>query len=224
MPILVVDDHAPTRSLIESALRSEGHDVESVPSLAEARQRIAGGGVLAVILDWMLPDGSGPELCREMRAGGNPTPVILLTAKTDVEDRVSGLDAGADDYLKKPFAVAELRARVRALLRRGRQVDEPNLRVGPVEIRMAARTVLVDGRDVPITAKEFEILEVLARHSGRAVSRSAILLSVWGSEDETAGSSLEVLIARLRRKISDAGGPDLIRTHRGFGYALRVES
>jgi DNA-binding response OmpR family regulator len=221
--VLVVEDHPPTRSLVESALKGEGHTVESAPSLGSARERLAGGGFAVIVLDWMLPDGAGPDLCREMRASGNTTPVLILTAKTDVEDRVAGLDAGADDYLKKPFAVAELRARVRALLRRGPQIEDPLVRIGPVEIRTAARLVLVDGAEVPVTAKEFDILEVLARHAGRAVSRSAILLAVWGTEDEAAGASLEVLIARLRRKISDAGGPDLIRTHRGFGYALRVE-
>ena len=223
MRILVVEDHEATRALVESALRSEGHRVDGAGSLRAGREKLAEGGFAAVVLDWMLPDGAGPDLCREMRGAGDATPVLILTARGDVEDRVTGLDAGADDYLRKPFAVAELRARVRALLRRGPQPEDSAVRVGNVEIRMGERRVMVGPAEVPVTAKEFGILDVLARHRGRAVSRSAILLAVWGTEDEAAAASLEVLVARLRRKIAEAGGPDAIRTHRGFGYALRIE-
>jgi DNA-binding response OmpR family regulator len=169
----------------------------------------------------MLPDGSGPELCTERRAAGDSTPILVLTARVGVEDRVVGLDAGADDYLKKPFAAAELLARVRALLRRGPRIVESRIVVGPVEIRAASRLVLAAGREIPLTAREFDILEVLARHRGEVVTRSNLLIAVWGN-DKTAGESLDVLLARLRRKLADAGALDAIRTHRGVGFSIGV--
>lgn len=223
MRILLVDDHRETRSVIEGVLKSEGHTVDSADSLTAARDKLAGGSYAGVILDWILPDGSGIDLCRELRGRGESTPVLMLTARGEVEDRVSGLDAGADDYLRKPFAIAELKARVRALLRRGPQLEQPIVRIGSAEIRLASRGVFVGGREIPVTAREFDILDVLARHRGRAVARSAILLAIWGAEDDSARASLEVLVARLRRKMADAGGPDIIRTHRGYGYSLSTE-
>lgn len=223
MRILVVEDHTETRSLVQSVLQAEGYEVVSVGSLREARSELAESRCTAIVLDWILPDGSGPDLCRDLRLNGDATPVLMLTARGDVEDRVVGLDAGADDYLRKPFAIAELKARVRALLRRGPQIEEPTIRVGEVEIRRAARSVAVAGKSIPLTSREFDILDILVRHRGRAVSRSTILLAVWGAEDDAAAASLEVLIARLRRKIVAAGGTDLVATHRGFGYAFRAE-
>lgn len=216
--VLVVEDHLDTRRMVEGALREAGHTVVAAPDLETARNRLAEGGFTVVLLDWMLPDGSGPDLCREMRRDGDTTPVLVLTARGGVEDRVEGLDAGADDYLRKPFAVAELLARVRALTRRGPRVVEPVVAFGPVEIRLAERSVRVHGKEAPITAREMAILEVLLRHRGRAVSRSDILQAVWGSED-ASGASLEVLIGRIRRKLGEAG-ETLLRTHRGFGYSI----
>jgi two-component system response regulator PrrA len=145
----------------------------------------------------------------------------MLTARGDVEDRVAGLEAGADDYLKKPFAAAELRARVRALLRRGPRLTDSTVKLGPVEIHPGSRRVTSADGDVPLTTREFDILETLARHRGRVLSRAQLLLAVWGTDDEAASGSLEVLMARLRRKLTDAGAADAIRTVRGVGYALR---
>ena len=216
--ILVVEDHLDTRRMLEGALREAGHAVVAAPDLETARNRLAEGGFQVVLLDWMLPDGSGPDLCRQMRRDGDTTPVLVLTARGGVEDRVEGLDAGADDYLRKPFAVAELLARVRALTRRGPRVEEPVVAFGPVEIRLAERSVRVDGEEAPITAREMAILEVLLRNRGRAVSRSDILQAVWGSED-ASGASLEVLVGRIRRKLGETG-EHVLRTHRGFGYSI----
>lgn len=221
MRILVVEDHREVRQFLEAVLREAGYTVNAVASRAEAERKIRDGGYAGILLDWMLPDGSGADLCREMREAGDPTPVLMLTARGDVEDRVHGLDAGADDYLKKPFAAAELRARVRALLRRGPRLEDPVFREGSVEIRFAERRLLANGGEIPMTAREFDILEALARQRGRVVSRSTILVSVWGSEDEGA-ASLEVLVARIRRKLEAAGCAELIRTHRGLGYSIGI--
>jgi len=218
--ILVVEDHAETRQLLERALREAGFVPDAVEDLASATRCMAEGGHEALILDWMLPDGSGADFCRQLRARQETIPVLILTARGGVEDRVAGLDAGADDYLRKPFAVSELLARVRALLRRGRRLVETVVSLGSVEVHLAERCVRVGGRNVPLTTREFSILEVLLRSRGRPVSRSTLLLSVWGEESEGANASLEVLIARLRRKLAPGGGEGPIQTHRGFGYAI----
>lgn len=224
MRVLVVEDHAATRKLLEGALRESGHTPDGAADLATARQKVATGGYALVVLDWMLPDGSGLDLCREMRGTNDSTPILVLTARGDVDDRVEGLDAGADDYLKKPFAVAEFRARVRALLRRGPRLELTVARLGPVDVHITLRRVMVHGKEVPITAREFSILEVLLRRRGGIVPRSDILLDVWGEETENSAASLEVLLGRLRRKLASSGGEGLIRTHRGIGYSIEWKS
>lgn len=223
MRILVVEDHAETRGMVEAVLREGGYAPVPAATLAEARTLLKAGGLAAVVLDWMMPDGSGPDLCAERRAAGDSTPILVLTARAGVEDRVVGLDAGADDYLKKPFAAAELLARVRALLRRGPRIVESRMLVGPIEIHAASRLVIADGREIPLTAREFDILEVLARHRGEVVTRSNLLIAVWG-DDKSASESLDVLLARLRRKLADAGASDAIRTHRGIGFSIGVSA
>jgi two-component system response regulator MprA len=214
MRILVVEDNGEVRTFVETTLREAGFDVRGVATCAAAEVAVREGGIAGVVLDWMLPDRPGIELCRAMRREGDATPVLMLTARGDVEDRVAGLDAGADDYLKKPFAAAELRARVKALLRRGPRLADEIVQIGPVEVQMAARHVVAGKHEVPLTAREFDILETLARQ---------LLLAIWGSDDEAASGSLEVLIARLRRKLAEAGAPDAVRTLRGVGYSLRSE-
>src|SRR5262245_51846718 len=220
MRILVVEDHGPTRRMVEGALAEAGYVTASAPDLERARALLDGGGFAAVVLDWMLPDGSGTELIREMRRDKNGTPVLLLTARGDVEDRVLGLDAGADDYLRKPFAVAELTARLRALLRRGPRLDSPVLRIGDAEFLLEERQVRLHGKEVPITLKEFAILEVLLRQRGRPVPRGVMMSSVWGAENERISASLEVLMSRLRRKLAGATPGEILRTHRGIGYSI----
>ena len=208
------------RAFVLDTLRSAGFTVDGVGTCEAADRKLLDGGIAGVVLDWMLPDRPGVDLCRDLRRRQDPTPVLMLTARGDVEDRVSGLEAGADDYLKKPFAAAELRARVRALVRRGPRLMDPVVRLGPVEILPARRQVTSGGREVPLTSREFDILETLVRQRGRVLTRRQLLLSVWGSDDEAAIGSLEVLIARLRRKLADAGAPDAIRTVRRVGYRL----
>jgi two-component system, OmpR family, response regulator len=213
--VLVVDDDEDVRSVVGRALARDGHSVLMAASLGESR-RVIEGGVDLVVLDLMLPDGSGLELCREMRADQNSLPILILTARTPVERRVEGLDAGADDYLTKPFALPELRARVRALGRRG-AISRAFLHVyQDVTLDLAGRRATRAGSDVPVTAREWAILELLANRAGRVTTRAELLDIVWGEASESAGNSLEVLIGRLRKKL----GTDMIKTLRGAGYSL----
>ena len=215
MRVLVVDDEEDVRSVVARALRSDGHVVATAMDLKDARERYVEGTDL-IVLDLRLPDGFGLDLCRELRAEGSPVPVLVLTALSDVASRVRGLDAGADDFLAKPFAVAELRARVRALGRRGSLPRGVIHTYEDVVLDIAARRAQRAGCEVAVTAKEWAILELLAQRSGRVVSRLDMLEGVWGDASESAASSLEVLVGRLRRKL----GANLIRTLRGEGYAL----
>jgi len=215
MRVLVVDDEEDVRSVVARALRADGHAVAVAADLEEARERVTDGTDL-VVLDLRLPDGFGLDLCRELRAAGSTLPILVLTALSQVALRVEGLDAGADDFLAKPFAVAELRARVRALGRRGALPRGLTYTHKDVVLDFAGRRARRAGHDVAVTAKEWAILEMLARRSGRVVSRFDLLAGVWGDASENAASTLEVLVGRLRRKL----GAELIRTLRGEGYSL----
>lgn len=219
MRVLVVDDEADVRSVVARALRSDGHIVSTAEDLATARERASEGAEL-LVLDLRLPDGFGLALCRELRAAGSTVPILLLTALSQVALRVEGLDAGADDFLAKPFAIAELRARVRALGRRGALPRGLTYVRDDVVLDFAGRIARRADRDVAITAREWAILELLARRAGRVVARFDLLESVWGESSDAASSSLEVLIGRLRRKL----GAEVIRTLRGEGYSLSEES
>lgn len=216
MHVLVVDDQPEVRSVLQRALERERHRVTLAATLEEARIAIAVDPPEVVVLDVALPDGNGIDLCRELRARDVRTPILLLTAHGEVRRRVEGLDAGADDFLSKPFAIAELRARVRALGRRGPIERGTSITVGDVELDLGACIARRGGREVPITAREWAIVQYLAARRGRIVERSAILEAVWGDAGEGASASLEVLIARIRRKL----GASIIRTVRGEGYAL----
>jgi DNA-binding response OmpR family regulator len=222
MRILVVDDHAPTQQLLRQRLEGDGHSVQVAGSCAEAAAAAAGKRAPDVIvLDVMLPDGSGVELCRALRADGVATPVLLLTARGDVRDRVTGLDAGADDYMPKPFAVSELLSRVRALGRRGPAIRVANLRAGALTIDLERRRVL-DGRaPIPLTARELAIIEALALRPGAVIARDDLIESIWGEVTDSARASFEVLMARVRRKLGGAAAP--IRTIRNLGYVLDVD-
>ncbi len=212
----MVDDEADLLDLVARALRSDGHRVDTAPTARLAEAALQDETYDVVVLDLGLPDGSGLEVCRRARAQGLSTPILVLTAQTSVQDRVESLDTGADDFLAKPFAVAELKARLRAL---GRRQALPSALVwqrGPVVLDFPRRVATVTKVEVPVTAKEWNILEVLALSSGRVVSRARLLDEVWGDAGETATSSLEVLINRIRRKL----GGELVRTVRGEGYAL----
>lgn len=217
--ILVVDDEEDLRSVAARALSADGHAVATAADLGSARDQVAEGTDL-LVLDLRLPDGFGLDLCRELRAQGATLPIMLLTAWSHVALRVEGLDAGADDFLAKPFAVAELRARVRALGRRGSLPRGLTYACDDVVLDFAGRHAQRAGQDVAVTAKEWAILNILAQRAGRVVSRTQVLEGVWADTSENTSNILDVLIARLRRKL----GNNLIRTLRGEGYSLAENS
>ena len=222
--VLLVEDDRETRVFVEQALSEAGYEVTSAGRAAGARAALRETVFAVVVLDVGLPDGSGIELCREWRRGGVSVPILILTAKTDVASRVAGLDAGADDYLGKPFALAELRARVRAMIRRGaRPLRERIVKHGDIVMDFARRLVLRGGVEAPITRREMEVLERLAHAGGHAVSREDLLEEIWGETTAEAGASLEVIVGRLRRKLDAPGGERVIRTIRGHGYALATK-
>lgn len=218
MRVLVVDDEEEVRSVVARALRADGHALTTASNLAAAREATSEAEL--IVLDLRLTDGFGLELCRELRADGVTTPILLLTALSAVSLRVEGLDAGADDFLAKPFAVAELRARVRALGRRGALPRGLVTTRGEVTLDFSGRHATRAGKALPITAREWAILDVLVKRGGRVVQKSELLESVWGESGESATNSLEVLVGRLRRKL----GPGWIQTLRGEGYALSEEN
>ncbi len=216
MHLLVVDDHTELLDLVQRALTRDGHVVRCAKSLAEARDALIAHTPDVLILDLALPDGTGIELCKELRGLGAGYPILLLTAHGEVPQRVAGLDAGADDFLAKPFAMAELRARVRALSRRGSSERTLVLHFGELTIDFGARRAFRGDGEIPLTAREWALLELFAQRLGRVVSRGDILDSVWGEQSEQASASLDVLINRLRRKLT----LEALRTVRGAGYVL----
>lgn len=222
MRVLVVDDHQETRQLLSRNLELDSHGVKAVESCAEAEALLNATRFDVVVLDVMLPDGSGIELCSRLRAAGVHVPILLLTARGEVKSRVQGLEAGADDYLPKPFAISELRARVKALGRRGPLARDRAITIGKLVIDLEARRVRIDGQTVPLTAKELAILDVLAIRRGRVVSRDDLIEAVWGELTDSGRASLEVLVARIRRKLGDQAA--VLRTVRGVGYSIEGES
>jgi DNA-binding response OmpR family regulator len=222
--VLLVEDDAETRDLIARALTDEGCDVVAVGRAHAASDALRTATFSAIILDVGLPDGSGISCCREWRRTGLKTPILILTAWTDVSSRVDGLDAGADDYVGKPFAIAELRARLRALLRRASDAPgEQVFRHGDLVVDFGRRRVQRGADEIPLTRRELEVLERLVRARGHAVPREELLDEIWGAVTSEAGASLEVIVGRLRRKLDTAGGERLIRTIRGHGYALAAD-
>jgi DNA-binding response OmpR family regulator len=216
--VLLVDDSSRVRSTVAALLRPEGFHVTSVESLAEARKVLETERFEAAIIDVGLPDGSGMDLCRELRAAGHEMSILLLTARTEIEDRVQGLDAGADDYLAKPFAGPELCARLRALGRRGPRWTESVRTFGAIRIDRDRREVSRDGAVVPLTPREHDVVALLAWADGRVLSRDHILETVWGEASEKTSASLEVHMTRIRRKLDLPDAP-CIRTVRDLGYS-----
>ena len=222
MRLLVVDDEASVREALALVLDLSGFEVATPPDGREAIRRLATDPPDAVILDVLMPGLDGLEVCRRMRAVGDRTPVLMLTARTEVSERVAGLEAGADDYLAKPFAREELIARLRALLRRtGWQGDEQVLRFEDLELDPAAHEARRGGRLLELTRTEFLLLELLLRHPRQVLTRASIFDRVWGYDFGPSSNSLEVYVGYLRRKTEAAGEPRLVHTVRGIGYVLR---
>ncbi|HEY5872470.1 MAG TPA: response regulator transcription factor [Gaiellaceae bacterium] len=223
MKILVVDDERAVRESLERALDLEGYEVELAADGEAALERLDGPTPAdAVILDVLMPGIDGLEVCRRLRARRNAVPVLMLTARAEVDSRVAGLDAGADDYLAKPFALAELLARLRALLRRAANDDDGSvLRFSDLEVDLGTREVRRGSALIELTRTEFSLLELFLRNPRQVLTRSIIFERVWGYDFGPTSNSLDVYIGYLRRKTEDGGAPRLIHTVRGVGYALR---
>lgn len=220
--LLVVEDEPRLMLDLCRGLEAEGYAVRAAADLATARRLFAAEDVSAIVLDRMLPDGDGLDLLRELRRVRPDLPALVVSARDAVPDRVAGLDAGADDYLVKPFAFTELIARLRALLRRS-QAGGRALRVGGVELDLIHRRIIYGGDAIELTPRQFELLEYLAQHAGRPVGREELLRNVWAEPVETATSVVEVSVNHLRRKFARRGWPPLVETVRGHGYRLRGE-
>jgi two-component system OmpR family response regulator len=218
MRVLLVEDEVKMARALRRGLEQEGHAIDVSTDGNDGLSKALEYDYDAVVLDVMLPGRDGFSICRELRASGRWSPVLMLTARDAVDDRIRGLDAGADDYLVKPFAFGELLARLRALVRRGPTERPPMISVGDVELDPAAHTVTRSGRTVDLSAREFALLEFLMRHPGEVLSRSRILEQVW--DYSYSGFSIDVYVAYLRRKLERPFGRPLIRTVRGVGYAL----
>lgn len=218
--ILLVEDERRISGFIRKGLEEEGYAVDVAPDGASGFERGASGDYDLILLDVMLPGLDGRTLCRQLRERGITTPVLMLTARDALDDRVAGLDSGADDYLTKPFAFEELVARVRALLRRSREMQPPVLRVADLTLDPATRRITRGGTVVELTNREYQVLLVLMRHAGQVVTRTTLLNRVWGYDFDGESGVVEAYIRLLRRKI-DRGRPvPLIRTVRGAGYVL----
>jgi two-component system response regulator MprA len=219
--ILVVDDERAVRDSLRRALELDGYDVELAPDGASALAAIAASEPDAVVLDVLMPGMDGLEVSRRVRSEGSKLPILMLTARDAVHDRVAGLDAGADDYVVKPFALEELLARLRALLRRTGNGRDGLLRFADVELSSARREVSRSGDPIELTRTEFNLLELFMRNPRQVLTRSIIFERVWGYDFGFASNSLDVYIGYLRRKTEAGGKPRLIHTVRGVGYALR---
>lgn len=219
--ILIVEDDATLAQFLKQELSYEGYDVNVEADGMQGLMAIREGQPDLVILDWMLPRLSGLEICRRLRDSFNRVPIILLTAKDEVSDRVSGLDAGADDYIIKPFSLEEFLARVRANIRRTQEPDPDVLKFGDLSLNRSTREVYRGNRAIELTAKEFDLLEYLMRHPRQVLTRDQILEKVWGYDFMGDSNIIEVYVRYLRLKLEAENEPRLIQTVRSVGYVIR---
>jgi DNA-binding response OmpR family regulator len=224
--ILVVEDEARLAEMIRRVLASERHDVDVAPDGASALRLAAGGaaGYDVIVLDRLLPDLDGTAVVRSLRSAGIAAPVLMLTALGSIDDRVEGLDAGADDYLPKPFAFSELLARIRALGRRPAPGSDVRLAAGDLELDELRHVARVGGTTVDLSAREFALLGYLIRNEGQIVTRQQILDAVWGAEPDVYSNVVDLYVSYLRRKLGELDRADRLRTVRGVGYTLRAEA
>jgi len=223
MRILVVEDESKMAALIRRVLVSEGHAVDVAPDAMSAMARVQGEPYDIIVMDRMLPDVDGVTLIRLLRAKGVTSHVLMLTALGSIEDRVGGLDAGADDYLAKPFAFTELIARIRALGRRSAPPRDHRIRAGDLSLDELRHVVQVGDETVDLSAREFALLGYLIRNAGQVLTRRQILDAVWGSEPDVYSNVVDLYIHYLRRKLAQLDRADVLKTVRGVGYTLRVE-
>ncbi len=226
MQILVIEDEPKVGSAVQEGLRAEGYDVTLASSGEEGFFLANSRAFDLIVLDVMLPGRDGFEILAALRKQSTTTPVLLLTARDAIQDRVAGLDAGADDYLVKPFAFPELSARIRALLRRGKPEPSTSLRIGGLEIDPGNRTIVREAMRLELTAREFELLEFLARNQGRVVSREMLVREVWKEPGRATplDNVIDVHVARLRKKLDDPFETKLLHTVRGVGFILSEDA
>jgi two-component system, OmpR family, response regulator MprA len=218
--VLVVEDDTDIADVLRRSLRNEGYEVKTSADGVEALDVAAGFMPDLVVLDLGLPRLDGVEVCRRLRKDGD-VPILMLTARAETEDRVNGLDSGADDYLVKPFERQELLARIRALLRRRPPRGTASLEVGDLQLNPDTREVKRRGREIELTNREFELLEFLMRNERLVISRERLLDEVWGYDPMAATNTIDVFISNLRRKLESADEPRLLHTKRGAGYVLK---
>jgi two-component system response regulator MprA len=220
---MLAEDDRAVREALTRALELEGHAVDAVADGQAALDALRARRPDVVVLDWMMPVLDGLSVCRVIRAAGDRVPVLILTARAEVRDRVAGLDAGADDYLPKPFALDELLARVRALLRRTNDGDDaPEVKVGDLSMEPAARRAWRGDRELDLTKTEYDLMEVLARNAGIVCTHTMIYDRVWGYDFGPDSKAMAVYIGYLRRKLEEGGEPRIIHTVRGVGYTVRA--
>lgn len=222
--VLVVEDQRKLRESLRKGLEQEGYEVVAAATGEDGFYAATTNNVDAVVLDLMLPGRDGMQVLRDLRAHGFPRPVLILTARDSVEDRVAGLDGGADDYLVKPFAFAELLARLRALLRRESTAREFVLRADDLEMDLVGRRVVRDGEEIELSQREFSLLEYFLRHSNAVVTRDMLSRDVWNEPHGVLTNVIDVYVRLLRKKLDRPGSRQLIHTVRGVGYVLRESS
>ncbi|MBI5529097.1 MAG: response regulator transcription factor [Deltaproteobacteria bacterium] len=222
MRILVVEDESKVASFIKKGLTEESYSVDVASTGPDGEYLAQINSYELLVLDLMLPGKDGIEVCLSLRAGGFKAPILMLTAKSALQDKITGLDSGADDYLVKPFAFEEMLARIRALLRRGHVEGTAPLRVDDLLLDRVTRRGRRGGREIPLTSREYALLEYFMRHVGQVLTRAMIAENVWGLDFDSESNVIEVTLSHLRNKV-DRGARPLIHTLRGFGYVMRVE-
>lgn len=220
--VLIVDDDDDIVRSLRRGLELAGFDVATAAGGDRADQLLRADPPDAVVLDVRMPHPDGIEVCRRLRARGEDVPVLMLSALEDVDDRIRGLAAGADDYVVKPFALAELELRLRALLRRATTAPSDDIRLGPLRVRPHARTASIDGDELELTRREFDLLESLCRNAGLVLTRTKLLDLVWGYDFDVRTDVVDTFVSYLRRKLEAGGRPRLIHTVRGVGFVLRL--
>jgi DNA-binding response OmpR family regulator len=223
MRILIVEDEKKYLDILQRSLKAEGYTIDGVGTTADAVEYLKSWHYDLVILDLQLPDGTGNSLLRRMRETGHTMPVLVLTAQSELESKVANFQAGADDYVVKPVAMAELAIRVQALMRRGPALQENVLKAADLEINRLTRQVKRDGKRIELSPKEYSLLEYLFLHPGRVLSRSMIVEKIWDQSFEGLTNIVDVYIGHLRRKVDEGHSHKLIRTVRGLGYTLDSE-
>ncbi|HSS21268.1 MAG TPA: response regulator transcription factor [Pyrinomonadaceae bacterium] len=223
MRILLVEDEPRMANVIAKGLRESTYAVDIADDGDAALYQASINDYDLILLDVLLPHRDGFEVCRDLRARGNKTPILMLTARADIDDRITGLDAGADDYLTKPFSFRELLARVRALLRRDPRLSPDVFEIDDLVIDSASHRVSRADKEIQLTAKEYALLEHLARHAGKLVSRAEIAAHVWDDSFDPFSNTIEVYVNRLRKKIDDKQATKLLHTRRGEGYILEAQ-